>query len=319
MKSWHLVAMMAVCAAVPAGAAFEVVTAGGMVTVTENESPVLVYRMEPVPAPEGVDARFTRAAYFHPVYGMRGEILSEDFPKDHYHHRGLFWTWPGGKLGEREFNIWALEGAHPHVERVAIPEVGETVVLELHNRWSFDTTPDDAFVREHVTVTVHASTETARAIDFVIRLTNVSDAVFSLGGSGEKDKEAGVTKGYGGFCFRPDAAFKPMVFTTAHGPEENDVLEANTPWADVSFKVTEQGGMSGVAIFQHPSNPGYPHPGWIFRHYSFLGASYPHTGTLTLQPDESFELRYRLYVHSGDAAEAKVAEAFAAYEAETSR
>ena len=296
-----------------ANAAFQVSDTGGALTVTENDVPVLVYRTDPVPAPDGVDPRFTRAAYIHPLYGLRGEILTQDFPADHFHHRGVFWTWPGGKLGDREFNVWELTSAHPFVDKVDITEMGERVELQLHNRWSFDDSPGAAFVREHVTVVIHPATETARAIDFVIRINNVSDQVFSLGGSQATDTKAGVTKGYGGFCIRPDAAYKPFTFTTVNGVEAEDVLESATPWADVSFRIGEQGQYTGMAVFQNPKNPGYPHPGWIFRHYAFLGSSYPHTATLTIQPTESFELRYRLYIHKGDATEGNVGPAFEEY------
>lgn len=310
----RLLLLVAMMAATPsATAAFRVIDSEGTLTVEEHDAPVLVYKTAPVTPPDGVDVHFTRAAYIHPLYGTRGEIVSQDFPADHYHHRGLFWTWPGGKLGDREFNIWSLEGVRPYVDRVEVAEVGERVVLELHNRWSFDETPDLAFVREHVTVVVHPAADASRAIDFTIRVQNVAEEVFSLGGSSDTDKDAGVTKGYGGFCFRPDAAYKPMVFTTAIGVQAEDALEADTPWADVSFTVTEQGMKSGVAIFQHPANPGFPHPGWIFRHYAFLGASYPHTESLTLNSGERFELRYRVFIHEGDAVNAKVAEAFDHY------
>jgi hypothetical protein len=304
---------IAILAALPAFAAFNVEFDGARVTVTENGAPVYVYNVEPVPAPEGVNPRFTRAAYIHPLYGLDGEVLTQDFPSDHYHHRGVFWTWPGGKLGDREFNIWSLDGAHPYVDNVLVRAVGASADLHFQNRWSLDDSPEDAFIREEVDVIAHPADPRGRALDFTITLTNVSDEVFSLGGSEERDKRAEVTKGYGGFCIRPDAAYKPMVFTTATGVQPEDVLEADTPWADVSFRIGETGPHAGMAIFQHPSNPGYPHPGWIFRHYSFLGASYPHTETLTLQPNESFTLRYRLYVHRGTADEAKVKEAFETY------
>jgi len=37
--------------------------------------------------------KYSRSNYLHPVFGLDGEILTEDFPTDHLHHRGIFWTW----------------------------------------------------------------------------------------------------------------------------------------------------------------------------------------------------------------------------------
>ena len=34
-----------------------------------------------------------RSNYFHPLYDLDGTVLTEDFPKDHIHHRGIFWAW----------------------------------------------------------------------------------------------------------------------------------------------------------------------------------------------------------------------------------
>ncbi|MCE5335074.1 MAG: PmoA family protein, partial [Desulfobacteraceae bacterium] len=116
----------------------------------------------------------------------------------------------------------------------------------------------------------------------------------------------------GGLCYRPDAHRMPFTFTTAKGVSPEDVLRLDAAWADVSFS-NGKGGTSGVSIFQHPDNPGYPFPGWIFRHYGFLGASWPHEQTHKLAPNESFLLKYRMYVHKGGAADAKVAEKFASF------
>lgn len=71
--------------------------------------------------------------------------------------------------------------------------------------------------------------------------------------------------------------------------------------------------MAGAAVFQHPSNPGFPHKGWIMRHYGFLGVSWPHEVSHTIQPGESFELKYRLLVHRGSFADAHVADRFDEY------
>ena len=64
--------------------------------VLDGDQPVLNYNFGVVTGenvPEN-ERRRTRACYVHPVWDLDGEILTDDFPKDHYHHRGLFWGWP---------------------------------------------------------------------------------------------------------------------------------------------------------------------------------------------------------------------------------
>ena len=54
---------------------------------------------EKVPAK---DARRSRACYIHPLWGLNGEVLTDDFPKDHYHHHGVFWAWPHVEIGRMD-------------------------------------------------------------------------------------------------------------------------------------------------------------------------------------------------------------------------
>ncbi len=55
-------------------------------------------------------------------------------------------------------------------------------------------------------------------------------------------------------------------------------------------------------------------PGWTVRYYGFLGVAWPGLEKVTLAlGGKPLHLRYRVYVHRGDAAEGRVAEAYAAY------
>src|SRR5688500_14074023 len=68
----------------------------------EGNQPVLVYNHGLVRPPEQVTGK-PRASYIHPLYGLDGEVLTDDFPKDHTYHRGVYWAWPHLKIGDREF------------------------------------------------------------------------------------------------------------------------------------------------------------------------------------------------------------------------
>ena len=279
---------------------------GSSETVIENGKPVLTYNYARVAPPANVPDHFGRACYLHPVYGLDGDVMTQDFPVDHYHHRGVFWAWPECTVGGRRMDVWALDDVRQHHEKWTAREAdADKAHVGVVNSWAFDDAPDKPQVREEVDFTVRPADATGRAIDFRLKMTNVSDKPVTF--LGAKDK------GYGGFCFRPDANRKPFTFTTAKGVCAEDALSFETPWADMTSRAAPDGPISGAAIFEHPSNPGYPFPGWIFRHYGFLGASWPHEKTHALAPGESFELQYRLYLHRGTAEEAKVAEKFEAY------
>lgn len=289
-------------------ATFEIQDNGtGQLALSENGKPVLVYNYGMVAAPEGVPAELSRSGYIHPLYDVDGNIVTQDFPEDHYHHRGVFWTWPLTTVGERRLDVWAVkDGLHVFEDWVAKEAGGESATVSMRNGWRFKG-EEVTQVREDVTFVVHPSDEAGRALDFTLTFTNVTEEDVQFLGA--------PNKGYGGFCFRPDASRKPLVFTTKDGVLPEDALRYDTPWADVSWAYSPGGAWAGAAVFEHPTNPGYPFPGWIMRHYGLLGASWPHEESHHLKPGESFTLKYRLYIHRGDAVAGQVAERWAAYAA----
>lgn len=276
----------------PCAADFAIEETDGRLTILEEGKPVLVYNHGRVDPPEGVDQdRYWRSSYIHPVHGVDGEVMTDDFPEDHYHHRGLFWTWPEVRVGGKKMDLWHFEQARQLFQRWLEKDVAQDhVTIGVENGWFFhdESAPK---VQERIFFTVHPAETTHRAIDFTLRFTNVSeeDVVFE----GAKDK------GYGGFSFRPSADNKPFTFHTAKGVAEEDALRYDTPWASIRWNKDGAADASGAAFFQHPSNPGFPHPGWIFRHYAFLGVCWPHEQPHTLKPGEHFELQYRLLVYHG--------------------
>jgi hypothetical protein len=285
---------------------------GSRLTVLEESDPVLTYHYAQVDPPPGVAKRYHRSCYVHPLYGLDGDVLTQDYPSDHYHHRGIFWAWPESNVAGRLFNLWLIEqegetGARQHFEKWSNQGSGpNSAEFAAQNIWRFDDDPTP-LVREEVEFRVHSVEGDTRSIEVRLDFKNVCEQdVTLLGAAG---------KGYGGFCIRPDAERKPLLFYSALGQQAGDTLELESPWADVSSRIRPGGPSSGVTVFQHPSNPGFPHPGWIFRAYGFLGASWPHLDPYTIEPGENVELRYRLLVHRGTGREAGVDRLFDEYAA----
>ncbi len=79
-------------------------------------------------------------------------------------------------------------------------------------------------------------------------------------------------------------------------------------WLDYSGPVAA-GVVNGIALFDHPSNPGHPTV-WHVRDDGWMGAAFCKESAQTL--DAPLELRYRLYVH-GAAAPEDIAARYAEY------
>lgn len=258
--------------------------------VAEAGLPILFYQLEP----RSIGGRYERSNYIHPLYGLDGEILTEDFPDDHPHHRGIFWTWHQVLVGD-------VRAGDPWLARRFRWELSEERVLEggrgvfTRHVWH---SPDFAggrepILKESAEVLVHPVRDDVRILDFDIRLMPLQDGV-RLGGS-EDDK------GYGGFSVRVRMV-EGLRFTAAGGPvEPARQTVAAGDWVDFSADFSETGKASGVAVIVHPSSAGYPQQ-WILRAPatpSMQNPVWPGPEPVDLARGTQTRLRYRLVVHRG--------------------
>ena len=276
----------------------------GALTVVDGGKPVLTYRHgDRLPA--GVDPKYARSSYIHPLYSLDGAPLTEDFPADHPHHHGLFWAWPSVVVRGVATQSWhpAEPALRQRFVRWAGQEVGPSGVrLVTENAWTLG--GRETVVEETVALTVHPASALGRAIDVEITLRPL-DGPVELRGAAESDK------GYGGLCLRGAALLEGAAMTTDEGPLEGDSAGRPFRWADLSA-----GAGGGIAVFVPPGHPGFPLT-WLVRnsYAGILNPCWPGLQGATVAPGAPAVLRYRVYVHRGDAASGRVARAYEAYAA----
>jgi hypothetical protein len=279
-------------------------TEKGIVTVIDAGIDVLTYRyldqLDPIAPPN-----YVRSCYIHPLYFLDGRVLTYDFPPDHFHHHGLFWTWPVVNVRGQKTQTWhpAIPSLRQHFVRWSRREAsGGGAVLGAEVAWKLD--GEEVVAEESTTIRIHPADDDGRAVDLEIVLRAVGGTL-ELRGSPESNK------GYGGLCFRGAPLFTGATMTTDLGPLEGDSTDRRFRWADLS---TED---LGVAVFVSPDHPGFPTT-WLVRN-SYAGVinpSWPGLEGETLAPDEPVTLRYRIYIHRGDVMTGKVKEAYETYLAE---
>ena len=72
---------------------------------SEGDRRIMFYQVEP----RSLEGKYERCNYVHPLYGLDGQVLTEDFPKDHPHHRGIFWAWHQLLIGDKHISDnWGL-------------------------------------------------------------------------------------------------------------------------------------------------------------------------------------------------------------------
>src|SRR5436190_712750 len=101
----------------------------------EGNKPVFVYNHGSITNAKGPNAR-PRACYVHPLYGLDGEVLTDDFAKDHDYHRGLYWAWPHIRIAEKEYDLWSLRGIEQKFQRWITRDATATnASLTVENGW----------------------------------------------------------------------------------------------------------------------------------------------------------------------------------------
>ena len=269
----------------------------------EGEQPVFVYNHGVITSQSALNAQ-PRSSYFHPVYGLDGEVLTDDFPKDHVNHRGLHWAWPHIKIDNQEVDLWSLRDIRHEFQRWLTKETNSKgAVLGVENGWFV---ANKRVLLEQVKATVYPASVEGRFIDLELTLTPEGSPISLWGAEG---------KSYGGLTLRFGPRSKTIV-TVPSGRSKEDLLITRLPWADLSGDLAGNDNLSGAAVFVHPKHPDYP-PTWMTREYGLLAVGWPGITPQSLSAGKAVSLTYRIWIHRGVPEALEIQKAYDAYRNES--
>jgi len=283
----------------PAAFTIKADPAGSFFDIAEGPLPVLRYNHGTVPVPAGVDTNYARGDYLMPLFGPDGEVLTDDYPKDHPHHRGVGWSWPVTRWGNEVRDIWACQGVWARPVAMRRVEAGSVcALLHAESVWKWgDTNP---IVREEVVIRAFRKTGDDRFVDVEVRLTALAEGV-AIGGRPHG--------GYGGFGLRAMPA-QQRVITRHTDPAE---VNPRRSWLDYSGRFAGGKGPAGLAILEHVANPIYPNALLEYPDLNYVMPAFPGEREVPLSKATPLVLRHRLWVHAGMAGEPALADVWAAY------
>jgi hypothetical protein len=259
--------------------------------VIEDQQKIFFYQR----TPKSFNGKYLRSHYIHPLFGLDGEMLTEDFPEDHLHHRGVFWAWHQIKISDYKVgDSWSLEDFFWDINSVNIidkDKVSTTVKIDVNWKspnWRGDGTIPKPFLEETTILRIFKTANKCRMIDFKIELLAIEEELY-IGGSEDE-------KGYGGFSLRIKTP-KDLIFLSKTGEVTPKILQiTGGPWLDF-FGSFHKNKKSGVALLCHPLNSNYPPP-WILRkERSMQNVVYPGRKSVHISNKEKTILRYRLLIH----------------------
>jgi len=272
------------------------------IELSEGGNTVFFYQCVPKQASE----KMSFNNYLHPVYNLKGEIITEEFPPDHLHHRGIFWAWHQVYLdNQRLGDSWMMENISNDVSHVETRLNKNNAQLNARVLWkSSELKEGKPFIEEETSIIVHSKETNLRKIDFEIVLKPLVQGI-QIGGSDDE-------KGYGGFCVRIKMP-EDLIFMSETGqvtPQNLQIVAGS--WMDFSASFDNGDEKSGLALLCHQSTPNYPAP-WILRQEaSMQNVVFP--GRERVKLDKTVVLRYRVIIHNGDAGSLNLTELKSEYE-----
>jgi len=261
------------------------------IEILENHKKVLFYQVRP----KSVEGKYERAGFIHPLYSLNEKSLTEDMPKDHPYHRGIFWAWHQIIWDNKQIaDGWISQNISWEPSKISVQKKKKRTTLQSEMIWKsvLNDSISTPIVKEHTKISVHQSTSQYRIIDFDIQLFALKDSL-KIGGSDDE-------KGYGGFCLRLKL---PEDISFVSGNTELTPLETAVhagPWMNFAGSFDGKDSRKiGIAVFCHNSNPGRLQE-WILRKKeSMQNIVYPGRTPVALSKN-GLRLRYRLVIHDSN-------------------
>ena len=242
---------------------------------------------------KSLNGKYARNNYIHPLMSLDGDTLTEDFPSDHPHHRGVFFAWHQIYIDTQKVSdSWSLNNFTSDIINLDTKIVKNIAELNTQLLWKSPLFKNgEPYIEENTQISVYPLTNNIRKIDFKVSLIALTSGV-RIGGA---DNE----KGYGGFSLRikmPDG----LVFTSDSGEVAPQNLQINAgPSMDFSAPFGKNEELSGITLLCHKDSPNYPQP-WILRKKnSMQNIVFPGRNTIPISMSDTLSLKYTLIIHRG--------------------
>jgi len=243
-------------------------------------------------APSGAESKAT-SGFLHPIWSPNGAIVTDWGPKDHYHHRGIFFAFPNTRWSNLAPNFWDISMGRIRFESFERLELSPNkAVMVVYHLW--DAKKDDewvSIVREQWTITTYAprNDEPDHLIfDLTMELVNVTDEPLKV----EESRYGGL--GYRGARSWLDRSKREVL--TSEGKTLVDADATDARWILQGGFV--DGQWAGLTIMDHPSNFAFPNRLRVNPDCPYVGFCPMRKTSFVMRPKEPMRFCYRIIVHA---------------------
>ncbi len=236
---------------------FELEESDSTIAIRSRNQTLLVYNKQSPSVPKGMNPRYQRSGFLHPIASPEGRVVTASFPVDHPHQQGIFSAWVKTRWRDREIDFWNLgdgTGRVLHQRVVATGTVDDKVYFEVDLVHRSEQSPVVDILRERWRVTAVATDKTYHAFELETTQQALSDIPLII-----------AEYHYGGVAVRgpvewlsPDkkpASAKiatPCSMTNDAGSDRIQGNHEHAKWVVMSGE--SSGHPVSIAMLSHPSN-----------------------------------------------------------------
>ena len=275
---------------------------GTAIKLAVGSKPAFYYQARPTEPPRAdIKPSFKRGGYIHPVLTPSGAQVTDDYPRNHIHHHGIWFPWTKTKFEGREPDFWNMGQETGTIEPVAVDAVWSGPVhagfSARHRFVDLTASPAKTALNETWEVKLFARQGGAHVFDLVSTQTCATSAPLELpkfyyGGLGVRGNWAWNGKG------------KAYMMTSSG---ETNVVKGNETrgkWFHVGGLV--DGKLAGMAVLCHPSNFRFPQPLRLHPSEPFVCFAPSQLGDWEISPGKPYVSKYRFVVADGPASQEKL-------------
>jgi hypothetical protein len=274
-----------------------------VLTLQKDGAPVLSYHHAVMYPPEGVDARYKRSGFIHPLWSPGGEVLTRVQAPDHYHHYGIWNPWTETTIDGKKVDFWNLMKGEGTVRFAGFldKEAGAVYAgFKVHQEHVYFPAKDQERLAINEVWDVRVWNVPGTRIS-VVDLTTTLNTPISSGIMLDAYRYGG------GIGYRATEKWnnKNSSVLTSEGKTRAVADGTNARWCLVEGESSVPDGRSGILFLSHPSNRKHPEPMRVWPenmngrgdlYFEFCPTRHE---SWKLEPWKNYTLKYRMIVFDG--------------------
>jgi len=264
---------------------------------------LLTYQTAVADVPEGVDPKFRKSGFVHPLNSPSGHELTRIQPPDHFHHYGIWGPWTRTLVEGREVDFWNLGDGQGRVD-----------FSHLINKKEHAEYAEIIARQNHIDLLAPNGAQVAIEEDLAIRVWNVQGNRYAVDYTSQISTPLNspvILDAYrygGGIGFRATARWGTAnsYILTSEGNDRKTADGSFAKWMMVYGESDDSTGQSGILFLSHSSNRAHPEPMRVWPEDNYDGIANVFVEFCPIRhqsweilPGKKNALKYRMIVFDG--------------------